>query len=399
MRNKHVCRDNGLKSGQVQVKQMEQLILRTQGVKILVVDDSQPNLLIAKNVLERSGVVVTTALSGSEAVELVKEKDFDLIVLDCMMPEMSGHDTALAIRALPAAKAKIPIVAYTANRADEALSDMADVGVTDVLEKPLDIVELSKILLHYLAPGKMIDEQEIKRLLSVSGDLKQDTTETCSELRKALLPVAGLDYDAGLRYVGGDDGSYLNVLKATCKAMEEAGERLEQYYSYMTQKAIFSSIDDNMIRDYGCNGVRIDTHSMKGICAGIGLGEFSKDSAVMERMATDGDEVALLGDLKPYIFQLRYYHNALSEAIAPLLQEAAQDDEGVIPMEVAAYTALWAETEESINVFDIDAIQEGLHRLFSATEAGEKREALKKAIEASEMFDYTTVAQIMEQYR
>lgn len=378
---------------------MEQLILRTQGVKILVVDDSQPNLLIAKNVLERSGVVVTTALSGREAVELVKEKDFDLIVLDCMMPGMSGHDTALAIRALPAAKAKIPIVAYTANHAGEALSEMADVGVTDALEKPLDIVELSKILLRYLTPGKMIDEQEIRRLLNVSGDLKQDDNAACSELRKALLPVADLDYDAGLRYVGGDEGSYLNVLKATCKAMDEAGERLEQYYSYMTHKEMFSTLDDNMVRDYGCNGVRIDTHSMKGICAGIGLSEFSSDSAVMERMATEGDEVALLGDLKPYIYQLRYYHSALTEAIAPMLQEASQDDEGVIPMDAAAYAALWAETEESINVFDIDAIQEGLHRLCSATEAGEKREALKKAIEASEMFDYTMVAQIMERYR
>ena len=56
-------------------------------------------------------------------------------------------------------------------------------------------------------------------------------------------------------------------------------------------------------------------------------------------------------------------------------------------------------TQESIVEFDIDAIQEGLRRLFAATDPGEKREALKKAIEASEMFDYTAVAEIMEQYK
>lgn len=375
---------------------MEQLILQTQGVNILVVDDSQPNLLIAKNVMERYGIAVVTALSGREAVEYVKEKEFDLIVLDCIMPEMSGHDTAVAIRALSGDKGKTPIVAYTSNRAEETLSDMRDVGVTDVLEKPLDIVELSKILMKYLASGKMMDEQEIRRLLDLPKD--RNANEDTSELKKALLLIAGLDYTAGLHYAGGDDNSYLNVLKATCKAMEEAGERLEQYYNYKTQNGN-TVAEKSLIRDYGCNGVRIDTHSMKGICAGIGLTEFSKDSAVMERMATEGDEISLLGDLKPYIIQLQGYQSALSEAIKPFLQEAAGSDEEWNPMEADAYHALWETTIESIAEFDIDAIQEGLRRLCAATEAGEKRDALKKAIEASEMFDYTAVAEIMEQYR
>lgn len=378
---------------------MEQLILQTQGVKILVVDDSQPNLLIAKNVLERSSVTVETALSGREAVELVKENDFDLIILDCLMPEMSGHDTAEAIRALPAAKSRVPIVAYTSNRAEEALSGMADVGVTDILEKPLNIVELSKLLLKYLSPGKMIDEQEIRRMLRISGDVEPDTGVKSSALKDALSSIAGLDYATGLHYSGDDEHSYLNVLKATGKAMEEAAERLGQYYDYMTRKEGKLSAEYQAVRDYGCNGVRIDTHSMKGVCAGIGLSEFSKDSAVMERMASEGDEIAILGDLKPYLLHLQTYQKALTEAIRPLLQEVKSEAEGMIPMEAAVYAELWAETEESIDVFDIDAIQEGLHRLYAATEAGEKKDALKKAIEASEVFDYTTVAQIMEQYR
>lgn len=375
---------------------MEQLILQTQGVNILVVDDSQPNLLIAKNVMERYGICVMTASGGKEALEYVKEKEFDLIVLDCMMPEMSGHDTAAAIRALPGDRGKTPIVAYTSNRAEEALSDMRDVGITDVLEKPLDIIELSKILMNYLAPGKMMDEREIRRLLDLP---RAGADANNSELKKALLPIAGLDYDAGLHYAGGDDNSYLNVLKATCKAMEDAGARLQQYYVAMTQQEDKSVTKDALIRDYGCNGVRIDTHSMKGICAGIGLKEFSKDSAMMERMAADGDEIALLGALQAYIMQLQSYQSALDAALQPLLQEAAKDDDTVTPMAADDYEALWVTTQESIVEFDIDAIQEGLRRLFAATNPGEKREALKKAIEASEMFDYTAVAEIMEQYK
>ena len=379
-----------------------ELIIQTQGVKILVVDDSQPNLLIAKGVLERYGIAVTTALSGRDAVELVKENEYDMVVMDCVMPEMDGHETARAIRALPGSHAKVPIVAYTSNKAEETLENYGDVGVKDVLEKPLNIVELSKILLKHLAPGKMFEEQEIIRQLSLSGDLDaSETQKEDSELRKALSAISGLEYESGLRYAGGTDEGYLNVIKATCKTMGEALQRLTEYYRCKTEKGYYEtwSGTSDPIHDYGCNGARIDTHSMKGICAGIGLDALSKDSAVMERMATQGDEISLLGDMKPYIMQLQYYYDALDTAIAPFLQAVSEQDEDVIPMEAAAYAELWQSTEESIEMFDIDAIQEGLKRLYAATGKGEKRNALKEAIEASEVFDYTRVAELLETYR
>ena len=379
-----------------------ELIIQTQGVNILVVDDSQPNLLIAKGVLERYGIAVSTALSGREAVELVKENEYDMVVLDCVMPEMDGHETALAIRALPGNKAKVPIVAYTSNKAEETLEGYEDVGVREVLEKPLNIVELSKILLRYLEPGKMLDEKEVIKSLSIAGDWKQDTAQKeDSELKKALSVISGMDYEAGLRYAGGTDDGYLNVIKATCKTMGEALERLTEYYRCKTEKGYYETRTgaDDPVRDYGCNGARIDTHSMKGICAGIGLDMLSKDSAVMERMATHGDEIALLGDMKPYIMQLQYYYEALSGAIAPFLQAVSEQEESVMSMDAAEYAELWSNTEESIEMFDIDAIQDGLKRLYAATEPGEKRSALKEAIEASEVFDYTKVAQLLEKYR
>lgn len=379
-----------------------ELIMQTHGVKILVVDDSQPNLLIAKGVLERYGIAVMTAQNGMEAVELVKENEFDMVVLDCVMPVMDGHDTAAAIRALPAAKAKVPIVAYTSNKAADTLAGYGDVGVKDVLEKPLDIIELSKVLLKHLSPGKMFDEQEVIRMLNISGDLgKEESVEEASELRKALEPVAGLDYEAGRHYAGGTDDGYLNVIKATCKTMGEALERLEVYYRCKTEKGYYETYTGCMdpVHEYGCSGARIDTHSMKGICAGIGLTDLSKDSAVMERMATQGDEAALLGDMKPYLIQLQYYYDALTCAIAPLLQEKNAQDDTVVAMDAAAYAELWKVTEESIEMFDIDAIQDGLKQLYSATEAGEKRDALREAVEASEVFDYTKVAEILEKYR
>ena len=68
-------------------------------------------------------------------------------------------------------------------------------------------------------------------------------------------------------------------------------------------------------------------------------------------------------------------------------------------MESVGSVSIWRSTEESIELFDIDAIQEGLKQLYAATDAGEKREALQEALEASEVFDYGKVAEILKQYR
>ena len=96
---------------------------------------------------------------------------------------------------------------------------------------------------------------------------------------------------------------------------------------------------------------------------------------------------------------MQYYYEALTNAIVPFLQEAEEQDADIVPMEASAYAELWKDTEESIEMFDIDAIQEGLKRLYAATERGEKRDALKEAMEASEVFDYTKVAELLEKYR
>ena len=87
---------------------MEQLILQTQGVNILVVDDSQPNLLIAKNVMERYGICVMTASGGKEALEYVREKEFDYWTNNA--GAISNPNTAVTSFTMPAAPAEVTAV-------------------------------------------------------------------------------------------------------------------------------------------------------------------------------------------------------------------------------------------------------------------------------------------------
>lgn len=383
---------------------MEHFMLQTQGVKILVVDDSQPNLLIAKGIMTRSGIAVTTATSGAEAIRYAKETEYDLIVLDRMMPGMDGHETALQLRALGGNHSKTPIVLYTSGEEQALLSEYSDVGIEDVLIKPLDIMELSRILLKYLTPGKILDEQEVRRLLNYPDQCLAFTkVQTSSELARALSGISQLEYEAGLRYTGGTDENYLNVIRISCKSMDEARQRLADYAEriLLTDRDAGAMEGSSEAEHYDIGGVRIDAHSMSGICASIGLNDFAKTSARLEQLAIEENHIRLREELWGYVNELSGYYESLTKAIAPLLENRIKDEdaEEAITMDAADYAALWKQTEESMTLFDIDAIQEGLHRLYAATAAGEKKDALKRAIEYSESFEYAKLSSLLEQYR
>ena len=114
------------------------------GKKVLIVDDSDVNLKLAARYLQQYNFTVTTATSGKECVELVKQNTFDIIFLDHMMPDMDGVDT---LKALTALGLKIPpVIALTANSYDGLKNEYVAKGFTDYLQKPINFRELNKII-------------------------------------------------------------------------------------------------------------------------------------------------------------------------------------------------------------------------------------------------------------
>jgi CheY-like chemotaxis protein len=110
-----------------------------QGTKILLAEDNKINQMVASELLKIMEVEVTVANNGIEAVEAVKGKTFDLILMDIQMPEMDGLTATQAIRNLEKPEAgKLPILAMTANAADTDYQKSLDVGMNDHLTKPID---------------------------------------------------------------------------------------------------------------------------------------------------------------------------------------------------------------------------------------------------------------------
>ncbi len=121
-----------------------------KGKRILLVEDNEFNLDIARTLLESAGFSVETAVDGNIALNKViaapTEDYYDLILMDVQMPVMNGYDAAKAIRALPDNRANTLIIAVTANAFDTDKEDAFNAGMNAHIAKPIDIKILYKTL-------------------------------------------------------------------------------------------------------------------------------------------------------------------------------------------------------------------------------------------------------------
>lgn len=114
--------------------------LSLSGCRILLAEDNELNRLVANTVLQDYGVVITEAVNGREAVERMKAEEFDLILMDMQMPEMSGIEASLIIR--KQLKKDLPIIALTANAVKGIEEQCLDAGMNAYITKPFSEVEL-----------------------------------------------------------------------------------------------------------------------------------------------------------------------------------------------------------------------------------------------------------------
>jgi signal transduction histidine kinase/CheY-like chemotaxis protein len=129
---------------------------------ILLAEDNPTNQLVARTILETHDCRVDVAANGVEAVEAVRERAYDLVLMDIMMPEMSGLEATRIIRALPAPRGQIPIVAMTANAFAQDREACLAAGMNGFVAKPATAAKLIGAILACLgdlpAAAEAIDE-------------------------------------------------------------------------------------------------------------------------------------------------------------------------------------------------------------------------------------------------
>jgi CheY-like chemotaxis protein len=128
---------------------------RFEGTRVLLVEDNRVNQLVAERMLKALGVETLIAPDGTHAVAAVRTQDFDLVLMDCQMPEMDGYDATRAIRAWESESGSprhLPIVAMTANALLGDREKCIAAGMDDYLSKPIKRDVLLAALIRWLAP-------------------------------------------------------------------------------------------------------------------------------------------------------------------------------------------------------------------------------------------------------
>jgi PAS domain S-box-containing protein len=163
------------------VEEQSQRILQLVQGRILVVEDDVPSQYVAQTLLGSLECPARIASNGKEALELIRAEEFDLVLMDCEMPEMDGYETTQRIR--KALEHHIPIVAMTASTMMSDRQRCFDAGMDDILPKPFGKSALNDVLGRWLAPQSGASKGTLAERVAALPTLDAGVFE---ELRESL---------------------------------------------------------------------------------------------------------------------------------------------------------------------------------------------------------------------
>ena len=143
----------------------------------LIVDDNEMNLDVISGLLESTKIRVSTALSGPEAIAMLENKRFDIILLDQMMPGMNGIDTLQIMKSRFDMRG-VSVIALTADAVSGAREFYLKEGFNDYLSKPVKVADLEKTLLKHIPDKLLVSSKDIARISEADRARRQANTGT-----------------------------------------------------------------------------------------------------------------------------------------------------------------------------------------------------------------------------
>ena len=313
---------------------VEEKIFYAPDAKVLVVDDNTVNLNVSSGLLQLCKITADTAKSGRIAIEMIQQKQYDVVLMDHMMPEMDGVETTRIIREKGF---DVPIIALTANAIEGAREMFLASGMNDFLTKPINKTELKQMLEKWI-PGDKI----IKHL---SGTVAEQKTETDQqkEFWRKIEQIDDLSVHAGLDRVSGQRDVYEKSLKLTIKEIEKCDRQLVAF-----------------LADCDMHNFSIEVHSMKGSLANIGAMELSALAKDLEAAADKSDADYCTSNLPSFLTTLNTFSAKLAEAFSEKEQNAGPVE---IPEELPPILSKLITPLEKMNFAEIDTVIEELNSM------------------------------------
>jgi len=229
-------------------------LARVRGAKVLLVEDSPVNQMLATALLAKAGVEVEIAENGALGVAKALAGSYDLVLMDIQMPEMDGYQAATLIRK---ELKDLPILAMTANAMQGAKELSLAAGMNEHLTKPIDPDDLRSALIRWIAP----------RTPAVAAQ-----NNGACESEDAELPTClpGIDVQAGLARVMGNRALYLSMLKGFRNQGRGTPAKIRQV------------LDENFTQAGAL------AHALKGVAGNVGATDVFKAAADLEQAVRQG---------------------------------------------------------------------------------------------------------------
>ncbi len=309
-------------------KEEDVLCFMAPEAKLLIVDDHEMNLKVAKGLLEPLRVQIDIAENGKEAIDKILKKQYDLVFMDHMMPVMDGVEATRALRKIEDDYIqKLPIIALSANATTEARELFANNGFSDFVPKPIQLKELCGCIRKWL-PAELVVTEGIEALL-----LETDTEKDSDE-----LVIEGLDVKEGIQNSGTKE-LFLSLLGDFYKLIDSKSTKVE------------NCLRDGMIRDY-----TIEVHALKSTARMIGAMELSEKFYRLEQLGNAEDEKTLALETPTVLELYRSYKSILQPFATANEQEKTKVsiDEMIGELETL---------KKAMDSFDLDGADAAMHQL------------------------------------
>ncbi|MCB9192633.1 MAG: response regulator [Flavobacteriales bacterium] len=233
------------------------------GFHVLLAEDNEINTELAIELLKDVGVEVTHAPNGSVAIELLRERAFDAVLMDIQMPVMDGLTATREIRSERIHDGK-PIIAMTAHAMAGERAKSLDAGMNEHISKPIDPKKLYQTLVDFLAPESSA---------TVSGSV--ETLESDHYETPIVFPlINGIDVEDGLHRCGGKAEFYTKILLTFSKKYGTV---------FVDIKPLINSRDNQ--------GMSEMMHALAGVAGNIGAQELGKRCRTLSSSLRDAEEL------------------------------------------------------------------------------------------------------------
>jgi CheY-like chemotaxis protein/HPt (histidine-containing phosphotransfer) domain-containing protein len=310
---------------------------KAPGAKLLVVDDINTNLFVAKGLMQPYEMQIDAKMSGAEAIEAVKGNRYDLIFMDHMMPKMDGIEATAIIRDMGSEDpyyANVPIIALTANTLYGIREYFIENGFNDFLPKPIDIGLLNEVLEKWIP----------KELQQKPDKNRQPEANNNSE---GVFKIAGIDTKRGLFLTGGTVEHYNKTLLIYLD---------DGYKKIIEIRAALESNDIGLFTTY--------LHALKSVSAGIGADKISNAADALEQAGLDKNEEYIYAHIESFLEDFEVLLSNISDAIF-IIRDKKKDQS--VDKEVLEKLLLCLKT--AFEDYDIDSINNVSAELEELTES------------------------------